>query len=301
MKLEANTVKFYTWNDFRLAYEVSDGHSEHTPALLLIHPIGVGLDRCFWDPFIEVYLASNRTVSIYNPDLLGCGRSDLPRLAYYPNDWARQLQYFIETVIKKPTVIIVQGASAPIALNLVKNCCQSHLIKGVVFSGPPSWKLITKKANPLQQKLLWNLLFDSPLGAAFYLYARRRKFLQSFSVRQLFANPEAVDERWLDTLKKGATDLKTRHAVFSFLAGFWIEDYSELISNISQPTLVVFGEKASSISKTGAAESPERRLELYLKYLPNSRGKIIPGRNVMPYESADDFVRVVSDFIQELV
>lgn len=303
MKVGTN-VKFYTWNNSSLAYEVHNTVAEENLALLLIHPIGVGLSRCFWHRFIEAYLASGTTVgslSVYNPDLLGCGQNDLPRFAYYPSDWAEQLQYFLETVIKKPVIIIVQGALVSVALNLVKNCSPSNLIKGLVFASPPSWKLITKKANKLQQKLLWNLLFDSPFGNFFYRYARRRKFIESFSARQLFVAAEAVDNEWLDTLEKGAAHPNTRYAVFSFLAGFWLDDYSEYISNISQPTLVVFGEKASSISSTGAAETPEQRLKLHLKHLPKGQGKIIPGRNVLPYESTKEFVKVVADFVKELV
>ncbi len=293
-------LNFYTWKEFRLAFEVYNETSEANLALLLIHPIGVGLSRCFWNRFIEAYLSRDLPLSVYNLDLLGCGQSDLPRLAYYPEDWASQLQYFIENTIKKPVIVIVQGALTPVALNLVKNCSQYNLIKGLIFAGPPSWKLITKKANPLQQKLLWNLLFDSPFGKLFYRYARRRKFLESFSLKQLFSKAESVDERWLDTLEKGAADLKTRYAVFSFLAGFWIEDYSDFIKNISQPCLVVFGEQASSISSTGATETPEQRLNLYLEHLPNGKGKIIPGRNVLPYESTEYFVDVVSDFIKTI-
>jgi len=300
MKTET-TVKFYTWKDYRLAYEVHDRADRDLPALLLIHPIGVGLSRCFWHRFIAAYQNLDRSIPVYNPDLLGCGETDLPRLAYYPSDWAEQLQHFIETVIKKPVIIVTQGALAPVAFKLVKNCSGSSLIKGLIFAGPPSWQLITKKANQFQQKLLWNFLFDSPLGLPFYRYARRRKFIESFSVKQLFGDAKAVDDNWLDSLEKGAADPQTRYAVFSFLAGFWLEDYSEYISNISQPTLVVFGEGASSISKTGATETPEKRLELYLKHLPNGRGKIIPGRNVLPYESTAEFVKVVAEFVNEIV
>ncbi len=302
MNLADTAVKFYTWKDYRLVYEVSGNEtSSDTPGLLLIYPIGVGLSRCFWHPFIASYLTTENPLPVYNPDLLGCGANDLPRLAYYPEDWGAQLQYFLETVVKKPVIVITQGASAPVAFSLVEKCSQSNLIKGLIFAGPPAWKLISKKGNSLQQKLLWNLLFDTPFGAAFYRYARRRKFLKSFSERQLFANRNDVDDRWLDTLEKGAADLQTRHAVFSFLAGFWIDDYSDVISSISQPTLVIFGDRASSISSTGATETPEERLALYLKHLPNGQGKIIPGRNVLPYESTADFVGVVSDFVRQIV
>ena len=52
----------------------------------------------------------------------------------------------------------------------------------------------------------WNF-FSSPIGKVFYRYARRRKFLESFSKKQLFANGNQVDEEWLDTLEKGGSFL----------------------------------------------------------------------------------------------
>ncbi|WP_199192414.1 hypothetical protein [Chlorogloea sp. CCALA 695] len=89
----------------------------------------------------------------------------------------------------------------------------------MVLASPPAMALLTQPTGVKNQKLTWNLL-DSPLGAGFYLYARRPQFLSSFSTRQLFANTEQVDREWLDLLALGAANPASRHAVFSFLAGF---------------------------------------------------------------------------------
>jgi hypothetical protein len=170
----------------------------------------------------------------------------------------------------------------------------------MVLSGPPAWRTITDAGNPRKQKALWNLFFSGPLGELFYRYARRREFLRSFSERQLFADPEDIDANWLDFLKKGSEDIDTRYAVLSFLAGGLRGDYGDAIGAIPYPTLVLFGERASSIGREGKPESPEERLEQYLKHLPRGRGTIIPGRNVLPYESTDEFVTAVTDFIRQL-
>lgn len=297
--------QFYSWKNFRCAYTVYNSHNEtsETPALLLIHPIGVGLSGIFWHRFIEDWLSQNPDSVVYNPDLLGCGASDMPSVAYYPIDWAAQIQYFLETVVKKPAILVVQGALFPVAIKLVQQLRQkSHLVKGLVLSGPPAWRIMTEPAKLLQQKLLWNLLFNSPLGLGnlFYLYARRRQFIESFSVRQLFGEPQQVDQNWLDSLTQAAKNNQSRYAVFSFLAGFWREDYTSAITNIAQPTLVVFGKQASSISREGKTETPQERLNNYLQYLPQGQGSLIPGRNVLPYESALDFAKIVKDFCTQL-
>ncbi|MBN3876766.1 MULTISPECIES: alpha/beta fold hydrolase [unclassified Nostoc] len=297
--LTASPSQFYSWQNYRCAYEVHqpiNTTSEGVP-LLLIHPIGVGLSRRFWQRFCREWYSTGQRNSIYNPDLLGCGESDMPRVAYTPSDWAEQLQSFLQTVVQKPVILVVQGALLPVAIQLVQK--ESKLIAGLVLSGPPTWALMTTKPPEWQEKFLWNVL-DSPFGSAFYRYARTPKFLRSFSIRQLFASENAVDAEWLNTLLAGAENPASRHAVFSFLAGFWRDDYTSFIASIQQPTLAVMGETASSISQDNKKETPDERLAHYLACLPESRGIKINGRNVLPYESTAEFVAAIALFINEV-
>jgi pimeloyl-ACP methyl ester carboxylesterase len=297
--LTASPSQFYSWQNYRCAYEVHqpiNTTSEGVP-LLLIHPIGVGLSRRFWQRFCREWYNSGQRNSIYNPDLLGCGESDMPHVAYTPSDWAEQLQSFLQTVVQKPVILVVQGALLPVAIQLVQK--ESNLIAGLVLSGPPTWALMTNKPPEWQEKFLWNVL-DSPFGSAFYRYARTPKFLRSFSIRQLFASENAVDAEWLNTLLAGAENPATRHAVFSFLAGFWRDDYTSFIASIQQPTLAVMGETASSISQDNKKETPDERLAHYLACLPKSQGIKINGRNVLPYESTAEFVAAIAPFINKV-
>lgn len=298
--IDSTETRYYTWKNYKCAYTSHNLEQNiNDYALLLIHPIGVGLSGKFWQRFIEFWQANNQNIPIYNPDLLGCGKSDLPRVAYYPQDWANQLQYFIENIVKKPVILVIQGALFSVGIYLVKKMTNSNLIKGLILSCPPGWSIMSKEAKSWQQKLLWNIFCDSPIGNIFYLYARRRKFIESFSIRQLFAETKSVDNEWLDNLEKDAVNPQTRYAVYAFLAGFWRQNYTELIQNIQQPTLVLVGEKASNISKEGLAETPEERLELYLKNLPQGKAKTIIGRNVLPYESTREFGQEVIKFLYD--
>lgn len=292
------TTQCYTWQTYRCAYDrlALDGAAQGLP-LLLIHPIGVGLARTFWQRFCDEWYRSGQRNLIYNPDLLGCGESAMPSIACYPSDWAKQLQCFLQTVIQTPVVVIVQGALLPVAIDLIH--LQSDLIRGLVMSGPPARTLIANPTTAWQHRVSWNL-FDSPLGNGFYRYARRSQFLRSFSTRQLFATADGVDAEWLAMLQQGAADLDSRHAVFSFLAGFWRQDYTTRLKAIAQPTFIAMGEQASSISRKGKSETPDERLQDYLACLPNSEGVKLPGRNVLPYESTAAFVQAIAPFIQRL-
>lgn len=292
------TTEFYNWHDYRCAYDYYEPNQPSDTPLVLMHPIGVGLSRWFWSRFCQQWYESGYSQPIYNPDLLGCGESDMPHVAYYPQDWSQQFHYFLQKIVKKPAIIVVQGALLPVALSLFQFPDISNYVKGLVLAGPPSWVLITQETSTLKHKLAWNV-FDSPFGRLFYRYARRRQFLRSFSAKQLFAEPAQIDDEWLDNLQKGAVNPASRHAVFAFLSGFWRQDYQKIIASIQKPTLVVIGEQASSISREGKLETPQQRLESYLKHLPQGQGYQIPGRNVLPYESTDKFVSVVAEWLNQ--
>ncbi|MEM9091557.1 MAG: alpha/beta fold hydrolase [Cyanobacteria bacterium P01_F01_bin.53] len=304
-------MEFYTWQDYRCAFEKIKGQG--APALLLIHPIGVGLSREFWQPFIQQWGATNEPRgTVYNVDLLGCGKSDMPARAYSPKDWAEQLAYFIEQVAKEPVVLVVQGALLPVAVELINSPSPAvkDKIKGMVLSGPPAWRLMTTPTESWKQTLAWSF-FSSPLGNAFYRYARREKFLDSFSKRQLFERAEDVTAGWLSMLHKGSRDLNSRYAVFSFLAGFWRQDYASAIAQIQQPVMIVMGNTASTIDRTTAQqennpetmtqqEAGKQRLQAYLDHFPRAQGVNIVGRNVLPYESAEAFAQAIAPFVTAL-
>lgn len=295
----APATQFYEWQGQRCAYEVRkpDGIQDNKTPLLLLHPIGVGLSRHFWDRFCTAWFQAGQTNPIYNPDLLGCGDSSMPHRPYHPEDWAEQLLYFIQTVIQQPVILVVQGALLPVAIALTQKASADE-IRGLVLSGPPAWKVMTRPTATWKDQLNWRL-FDSPLGQGFFQYARSRRFLRSFSTRQLFADAADVDQNWLDMLIAGAENAASRHAVFSFLAGFWRRNWQEPIAHLNLPTLVIIGNTASSISRSGKSETPDERLQDYLKYLPAGQGKQISGRNVLPYESTQAFVEAIVPFIQQ--
>lgn len=291
------STQFYTWQGYSCAYEVLQPPAPpHGTPLLLIHPIGVGLSRRFWDRFNQTWFRLGQRNPIYNPDLLGCGESEMPPVAYFPEDWADQLLYFLQTVIRQPAIVIVQGALTPVAL-LVAQKAEPGQIRAMILSDPPAQRVMTQATSNLQRQISWNLL-NSPVGTAFYRYARRRSFLQSFSVRQLFAQAETVDAEWLDTLEAGAINLHSRYAVFSFLSGFWRRNWQDLIAGLHPPTLVILGDSATSISKSGKSETLQQRMQYYLQTIPEVEGNQIQGRNILPYESTRDFVEAIIPFIQ---
>lgn len=111
---------------------------------------------------------------------------------------------------------------------------------------------------------------------------------------------------WLTMLHEGSRDMNSRYAVFSFLAGFWRQDYESAMQQIQQPTLIVMGKEASTIDRSVAKQvdstsisNVDKRVKDYLANWHSAKSVNIGGRNVLPYESVDEFTKVVQLFIDQ--
>jgi len=88
--------------------------------------IGVGRASRFWDRILAVCRQiqpaskSHPAAPALLPDLWGRGASSCPRRALASELWAEALAQHLEIHLWRPAVVLVQGASLPIALKLVR-------------------------------------------------------------------------------------------------------------------------------------------------------------------------------------
>jgi len=266
-----------------------------TPTLLLIHPIGVGLSSRFWDRFIQRWRSETADIELLAPDLIGCGNAPCSTAPLTPNDWAQPLLTLLKERNAGPVVVVTQGSSLPIALALMHQA--PEWVSGLAVISPPGWRVLQEPFPIERSKRLWRWLFQGPIGNLFYRYARRRGFLLSFSKKNLFADADAVDEEWLETLRQGSRAMETRWAVYSFLAGFWRRDWEPQLTQLGLPLLVVFGRSATGIGRSRDWDDVDQRLATYRQKLPAAEIETIPGRNVLPYESTEACVQCVSTWL----
>ena len=264
--------------------------------LLLIHPIGVGLSSRFWERFLKCWKRRDTKTALLAPDLLGCGGTSMEKRALTAEDWAVPLVELLNQNNRKPVVLVSQGASLPIALAVIDKV--PDRVSKLVAISPPGWRVLSEPFPEKSAKQLWRLLFSGPIGDLFYRYARRRAFLRSFSQKNLFAKASAVDEEWLTSLDEGSRAMASRWAVFSFLAGFWRRNWERQLCSLAIPVLVVFGQDATGIGRSKRWDDANERAATFQSKLPFAEFRIIPGRNVLPFESAEACVDAVRSWIE---
>ena len=116
----APQLREYEYDGWKLAYRhkpAAAGREGDAP-LLLVHPIGIGLDSWFWEKFLGAWSGGD----VYAPDLIGTGGGDTwdpaERGLFVPLDWARGCEALWRQEIRRPCVVVTQGGLAPVGVLL---------------------------------------------------------------------------------------------------------------------------------------------------------------------------------------
>ena len=225
-----------------------------THAVMLIHPIGVGIGRWYYDRLLESLgdnasgpnaNVADRTVFL-SPDLLGSGSASAPIAAdgtdmlelplLTVSDWSDQLQdlmadYDIRSERKGHPIdqwtVVANGGCSPIALDVARSSVGgtepfTSKVANVVLSSPPRLPFFMDSVDPQKVKKSYRTLSDIA-GRLFWWYAlqKRGKFIQSFSEKNLVGSPESLGDEWTKNCVAVAklNDGRSRYSTFSFLAG----------------------------------------------------------------------------------
>ena len=222
-------------------------------AVMLIHPIGVGIGRWYYDRLLqslkEQYDDINSRVVFITPDLLGsataCGpivdSDTVPSLDKLPllniTDWSDQVSHLMseyETKSKEEGnqivnwSIVANGGCAPIALKVAADRTKNTTpfkasVTTVMISSPPRLPFFIEcNTDPKKVYKSYRTLCGL-VGKAFWWYSLRKsgKFIQKFSEKNLVGDPANLGEEWLPNCLAASTSFngQCRYSIFAFLAG----------------------------------------------------------------------------------
>ena len=118
------------------------------PPLLLIPPVGVGIDRKFYDRLQVQWAALGAPAAMHSIDLLGTGSATpKPARFYSPEVWAEQVDAYIREELKEPCVLVVQGGLLPSALEVWRRSGAKAIAGVSVLSPPPLSFFTTQEAD----------------------------------------------------------------------------------------------------------------------------------------------------------
>lgn len=227
--------------------------SGKTTGIMLIHPIGVGIARWYYQRLVSSLVARHARIGarlvIVVPDLLGSGSAcnATAGTQKFPlfniSDWTDQLEALMSTVEIATTsdggsgkidhwCVIANGGCSPIALKLaqrkklVERTDMSEApVSNLILSSVPRLSFFLKNEttnDPAKVAKSYRTLSGVP-GNLFWWYSCRNDgaFIQTFSEKNLIADPKNLGPNWRPNCCETALsfDGKGKYATFSFLAG----------------------------------------------------------------------------------
>ena len=265
---------------------------EGAAPILLIHPIGIGLDSWFWGKFIDAWVGAE----LFAPDLIGCGASSAwdpsAQGLFVPLDWSRQLETLWRERIgpERPMHVVCQGGVAPIAALLASRQCDlwdgPKAVRSVILTSPPPWDEISGGISDSASVERNFAFFSSPLGTLSYRLLRTTGFVRFFS--DLFLFDANCDDEWLRRCVGGAT-LAARWPVFAFNSGLvGATGRDAELRSLAGPLLVLSGE--GDRRAEGRAGYGHHVTNCELRTLPASL-------NVLPWEVPEACAEAISAFV----
>ena len=162
--LKKEEGKYYSFKYGNIYYKVS---GEGEPVLLIhdINECSSGMEWCY----LEKKLAKTNTV--YTIDLLGCGRSDKPKLSYNSFLYVQLINDFIKEVIQEPVNIIATGRSVAPVIMATK--LQEELVNRIMLINPTD--LSELNAVPSTFDTIKKYILNCPLIGTFVYHMLHTK------------------------------------------------------------------------------------------------------------------------------
>jgi pimeloyl-ACP methyl ester carboxylesterase len=310
-----NTIDKYEYQSLVVA-----GTDTYAPPILLGPAIGPGLNHETWKRFREEWTKQEKASNtLHMIDWYGTGDST-PRRQQGEEPlnaslWANQLSDYIDNKLDgKPIILLIQGGSGTIALEFIR--LHRAKLSGLILTSPPSLEAVSATPDDDKRRRAWGV-FQSWFGNYFYKYTKRRSFLKSFSERNLFASKECASGEWLDIVSKEAQREESRHAFFSFAAGYCKGDWRDAMRSLEVPVLLVFGKDSEKkgrfefwktvrplvpeqYKESVFRESKKDKAGTYTGWFKNAQVSVefLPGREVF-WESPKGLTDVVSTFVEK--
>ncbi len=276
--LKSSANNYYDWR-FGKVYYKKKGHGS---PLLLIHDLTVYSSTYEWNKVIDK-LAENHTV--YALELLGCGRSEKPKITYTNYLYVQLISDFIKNVIHEKTDIVASSFSSSFSLLACNN--EPELFGKLILINPPSLSSLSKA--PCKRNKLYKFILELPIfGTLIYNMKTCQSNIQLLLTEQYLFNPFSASAEMIDiyyeSSHKGYGN--ARFLLSSIVGNYTNNNVTHALKNINNSIVIINGE--NELQK-------EETLESYLTYNPAIEYFNIPKTKHLPQlENTDNFLEILN-------
>jgi pimeloyl-ACP methyl ester carboxylesterase len=269
--------------DFETYFEAM-GRTDGAPVLML-HGIGGGSSLFQYRRNAPALArAGYRAFAI---DLLGFGRSSRPATRVTQDLHVAQIADFIETTIQEPPIIIANGLSAAYSIRLAAT--RPELVEALVLIGPTGYRRLNREQDEARIRAFER--FSGTLGEFLYQVLLADNW-QEFFLLDAYASRDSLTPEVRSEFDRQLRVENAKWIVLSFISGNLDQDVRPFWPQVTQPTLIIWGEDATTTPPGDAEDFLQARPEVTL--ITISDAKLLPNE-----DQADMFNEVVLEFLSD--
>jgi len=278
----------WDWNGYKIPYTVTgSGHP-----LLLVHGFGASIGH--WRKNIPVLAGAG--YKVFAIDLLGFGNAEKPALNYTVELWRDQLKDFWATHINEPAVFVGNSIGGLLCLMVMAN--YPEIAAGGILLNSAGGLNHRPEELPLPLRAVmgtFTKIVSSEITGPFIFNLIRQKPRLRRTLRQVYRNPEAITDELVDLLYLPSCDEGAQKVFASVLTAPPGPTPAELLPQIKQPLLVLWGE-ADPWTPIAGAKIYQQLTETHpVTFVP------IPNTGHCPHDENPDAVNpVMVDWLAKL-
>lgn len=233
--LKSSANNYYNWRFGKIYYKKKGSGSP----ILLIHDLTVYSSAYEWKNVID-NLAKSHTV--YAVDLLGCGRSEKPRITYTNYLYVQLISDFIKNVIHEKTDILASGYSGSFSILACHN--ESSLFGKIFLVNPP--ELTTLNKIPGKKSKLYKFLLELPVfGTLVYNMITCQSNVQLLFTENYLYNPFDVTAEMIDTYYEAAHKgfSNSKFLLSSIIGCYTNNSINHALRETNQSIILITGEE----------------------------------------------------------
>lgn len=279
--LHSSESNYYDWRFGRIYY-TKRGKGK---PILLVHDIVPGASAYEWNK-VEKELAMKYTV--YSIDLLGCGRSDKPKLTYTSFIYVQLITDFIKNVIGQKTDIIASGYSSSFVIMACHN--DKEYFDKLMIINPPS--LSAMNQAPDHYSKFFKFILEVPIfGTLIYNMITSRENINHNFLEKYYYNPFHVESNTIDAYYESAhrNDNCGKYLYASFFGKYTNISIVHAIKSIDNSLFIISGEQENNGKEI---------TDSYTTCNPSIETTVLPRTKHVPHmEDPEHFLEQVSIYL----
>lgn len=218
-------------------YSVNSDLSEKE-TLVFLHGFGGGSSAFEWAKVFPAFAGEYRVLA---PDLIGWGASAHLERNYTVDDYLSSIPEFFRATCERPVTVVASALTAAFMVRIA--IAHPQLFKSLILMTPAGLSDFgsdytrTPFAQIVSTPILDKLLYSGAIATRFGI--------ENFLKNRQFADPSRISDDIVDAYLQSAQQPHAEYTALSFVRGDLCFDLADYIAQLTTPTTLLWGEKAS--------------------------------------------------------